>query len=298
MKFGKLKNIKLSSFLGVVTYLFPCDYRVFHILPDSTGASAIWVAQRVPDDHISAVANQFVIGEINVNDKENFIASSNIFSEAESAGLWSSTSGVPFHFSRIYGTDRHAQGYACTRRVWRVFTLAAPSLLSQFSPYSNGLATFGYGFQGTEAYPFSIKPDKLLTPQDIMNINRDQYENSPFDMTKGVDGGPFGDPMRFSPRSAVKDPENGITKEEYRQGLGFQRAISLWRTAYSTVTQSRKHLPDELGAVTWIAPYAPHFSTFVPVYASAPSAPSSLKTGTQCKILNFNFLLYKVVVQV
>ena len=35
--------------------------------------------------------------------------------------------------------------------------------------------------------------------------------------------------------------------------------------------------------VAWIAPYAPHHSTFVPVYASAEKTPSSLNTGTQCK---------------
>jgi hypothetical protein len=56
-------------------------------------------------------------------------------------------------------------------------------------------------------------------------------------------------------------------------------------TAYSTVTQSRSFLPDVVGAVTWIAPYAPHHSSFVPVYASAPVTPSSLNTGTQCKAL-------------
>ena len=121
-------------------------------------------------------------------------------------------------------------------------------------------------------------------------------------------------------------------------GVGFERPISLWRTAYSTVTQSRSDLPDAIGAgvyivvlvylvlviyvvlayylhfdilyhrnirfimhhfilyitlsytpaytytVAWIAPYAPHHSTFVPVYASAEKTPSSLNTGTQCKL--------------
>ena len=52
--------------------------------------------------------------------------------------------------------------------------------------------------------------------------------------------------------------------------------------AYSTVTQSRASLPDVVGALTWIAPYAPHHSSFVPVYASAPVTPSSMNTGTQC----------------
>jgi dipeptidase len=48
---------------------------MFHLMPDDTGASAVWVAQRVPDEHITAVANQFVIGQVNLDDKENFMAS-------------------------------------------------------------------------------------------------------------------------------------------------------------------------------------------------------------------------------
>ncbi len=37
---------------------------MFHMSPDDTGASAVWVAQRVPDDHITVVTNTFRIREI------------------------------------------------------------------------------------------------------------------------------------------------------------------------------------------------------------------------------------------
>ncbi len=102
-----------------------------------------------------------------------------------------------------------------------------------------------------------------------MNINRDQYDGSEFDLSQGPDAGPFGDTMRYPPRSEMKDKENGINKLENSQALGFQRPISLWRTSYSTVTQSRRGLPNAVGAVTWIAQYAPHFASFLPVYAAA-----------------------------
>ena len=78
----------------------------------------------------------------------------------------------------------------CTRRVWRVFTLAAPSL--QLSPYTDTFGTFGYGLDGSLPYPFSVKPDRLLTVQDIYRMARDQYEGTQFDLTNGTDAGPFG----------------------------------------------------------------------------------------------------------
>ena len=72
---------------------------MFHVLPDDTGASAVWIAQRVPDDHITVVANQFVIAEFDLTDSKNFLGSSNIVDVATRARLWSPEQG-PMNFAR------------------------------------------------------------------------------------------------------------------------------------------------------------------------------------------------------
>ena len=48
----------------------PEDAWIFHISPDDTQESAIWVAQHVPSDHIAVVANMFVIREIDLNSSD------------------------------------------------------------------------------------------------------------------------------------------------------------------------------------------------------------------------------------
>ena len=67
---------------------------------------------------------------------------------------------------RTFGTNRHTSAFGCTRRVWRVLTLAAPSLLPIFSAYTDGWQSIGYGEKLDQPYPFSVKPDRyaaLLT---------------------------------------------------------------------------------------------------------------------------------------
>lgn len=38
-------------------------------------------------------------------------------------------------------------------------------------------------------YPFSVKPDYLLSARDLMRYQRDHYEGTPYDLTQGLAGG-------------------------------------------------------------------------------------------------------------
>lgn len=51
---------------------------VFHVAPDDTGSSAIWVAQRVPFGQVAVVQNQFVIRKVDPNSDE-FMFSDNLW---------------------------------------------------------------------------------------------------------------------------------------------------------------------------------------------------------------------------
>lgn len=275
----------------------PNEAWIFHINPDDTHESAVWVAQRVPDDEIAAIANMFVISSIDLTKPDYYMASSNVYDVAIRSGLWSPDSGEEFSYLKVYGVNPGASADGCTRRVWRVFTLANPTL--PLSPFTDGYGSFGYGEDGSQPYPFSVKPEKPLHLQDIFKILRDNYDGTAFDLVNGIDAGPFGDVIRSGPNSIrvvsyplalppapaypLQDPINGMTAEDYKTTVFPNRPISLWRTAYASIAQSRGSLPDSLGAVTWIASNAPHHSTFVPVYASVETVPTSLTNTTQYK---------------
>jgi dipeptidase len=117
---------------------------VFHIHPDDTGASAVWVAQRVPDSDIAAIANQFIIHQVNLSDTQNFLGSRNMVDVAIRAHLYNPKVDGPFDFTRVYSHPLVPDHYYATRRQWRVLTLANKHL--KLSPYTDE-----YGLD----YPFS-----------------------------------------------------------------------------------------------------------------------------------------------
>jgi dipeptidase len=226
------------------------------------GDGAIWVAVRVPDGYISCHANKARIGEFPLNDPENCVYSDNVISFAIEKGYYDPNSGEPFRFNEAYcpSTPKN-QRYADTR-VWSIFKRAAPS--QDFSP------DYHRAVEGAEPYPLWIKPDKKLSLTDVFSLMRDHYEGTPYDMTKGIDAGPYGTPNRWRPMHWMVD------SVEY----AWERPISTQQTGYSFVSQSRSWLPDPIGGVLWYGVDDTYTSCYFPLYCGIDSLPKPFTVGT------------------
>ena len=103
--------------------------------------------------------------------------SSNLFAVASRNKLWSKADGL-LDFKHTYGRTRGHPPYA-TRRVWRVYNMLAPSITLP----ANSSDEWG------DLLPFSVKVDEPIGPEDLMRVQRDHYEGTPFDLTKGLAAG-------------------------------------------------------------------------------------------------------------
>lgn len=225
--------------------------------PKSGKPGAVWCAQRVPDDHVSVCPNESRIGEIDLDRPDYFMASLNVISYAVENGFYDPKSGKPFNWKKTYSPSEYsATSSGGTRaRLWRFFELVAPS--RNFSPDTPNME-----------FPFSVKPDKKLSLQDVIDITRDKYQGTPLDPAEGLRGGPFSNP-NYHPRPVSADNKTYNTP----------RTISVNRAEYTTVTQSRNWLPDAIGGIVWLAFGAQDTACYMPLYAGITEIPHSFSIG-------------------
>ena len=184
----------------------------------------IWAAWRMPDDHIFAAANRARLRHLDLTDTENVMACPDIVDYAVKNGFIAEKDVNKKDFSPADVYTPSSALYA-TRREWRVFSLAAPD-------------TFKLGPDEMD-YPMSIKPDKKLSVQDIFEIKGDWYAGTPFDLSKVIQAGPWGNPIRFA-NSSKKNPE-----------ASWERSINMMRTTYVHIAQVRGDLPAEVRGISW-----------------------------------------------
>jgi dipeptidase len=231
--------------------------------PGKGKTGAVWVAQRVPDDHVSVNANASRILEINLSDPDHFMASGNVLEVAVENGWWHESQG-PFRFAYAYAPESRTS-LASRRREWRVFDLVAPSL--KLDP-------------NAENYPFSVKPDQPVTLAKLISIFKDYYEGTEFNFVKDITLADDSGRMVISPLADPFMPYDMNRVFRINGGWGWrgERTIARWYTMYATIIQSREWLPDEIGGVVWLAMDNVASSIYIPVYCSVTDLPTPYKT--------------------
>lgn len=228
---------------------------------------ALWVAMQIPDGYISGHANQARITTFpfqkvnNFNDpKQVVFHSPDVITFAKEKGYYKGED-KDFSFSDTYAPLDYSALRFCEARVWSGFRRANASMDKYFS-YVNG--------ESKERMPLWIKPDKKLSVKDVMELMRDHYQGTYFDMTKDAGAGPYKCPYRWRPMTWKLDTTQYC----------HERAISTQQTGFSFVSQSRSWLPAPIGGVLWFGMDDTYSTVYVPMYCGITRTPHSFAVGT------------------
>lgn len=226
--------------------------------PNNKGA--VWVAVRIPDGYVSGHANQARITQFPLNDPENCLYAKDVISFARQKGYFDGKD-ADFSFSDAYAPLDFGAVRFCDARVWSLFRRCNSSM-DKYISYIQG--------ENLDRMPLYIKPDKKLSVHDVMELMRDHYEGTPLDMTKGIAAGPYGSPYRWRPLTWSADGN------EYFN----ERPISTPQTGFSFISQSRAHLPREIGGVLWFGLDDTYMTVYVPMYTNMTRIPKQYAAGT------------------
>lgn len=214
---------------------------------------AVWVAVRVPDDCISAHANQARIQQFDLNDKENCVYSSDVISFAREKGYFNGVN-KDFSFANAYAPLDFGARRFCEARVWSFFNKYTDQG-EAFLPYILG--------ETDKPMPLFIKPTRKLSVNDVKEMMRDHYEGTPLDITKDFGAGPYKMPYRLSPLTFK------VGDKEYFN----ERPISTQQSGFSFVAQMRSFKPNPIGGVLWFGLDDANMTAFTPVYCCTTKSP-------------------------
>ena len=220
----------------------------------------VWVALRIPDDMICGHANQSRITTFNMKDKENVRYSKNVVSYARKMG-WFSGKDEDFSYNAAYATPDFSGRRICDARVWQFFNRYADGM-DRYIPWAEGRDA------NAEVMPLWVKPNRLLTVQDVETAMRDHFEDTPFSLDQDMGGGIWEMPYRPTPLYFKVDG-----KEYFNE-----RPVSTQQAGFVYVSQMRSWLPRQVGGCFWFANDDGNMVPFTPVYCCATESPRPYNT--------------------
>ncbi len=247
---------------------------------------AVWVARLIPNGYVSGHANQARITTFpfqkknNWNDpKQTVFHSPDVISFAKENRFYKGKE-VDFSFSDVYNPLNFGGARYCDARVWSFFRKISREIRENeaYTQYALGRFNYGDRFDDdgrnpngyvTNRLPLWVKPDSLVSLQQVMAAMRDHYEDTPLDMRNDPGAGPFELPYRWRPMEFKVDSATYLC----------ERAIATQQTGYSFVAQSRSWLPAPIGGVFWFGVDDTDGCVYAPMYCGIQEIPESFSWG-------------------
>ncbi len=203
--------------------------------------------------------------EIDLGDQDSFMASSNYMQVAIDNGWYDPQAGRPFVWQDAYSPP--ATGEWAINRLWLFYSTVAPSLKEwpdrKLDKPFKGYDAYHHPIEPLSFYPFSVKPEKKLSVQDVIKFQRSVFEGTIYDMTADTDW-------------LVPDEEGKLVKSplttpfptsHLRQLLDITWHRNVSKGGYGMVAQLRSWLPNSIGGVYWLYLDNQYVSTYVPIHA-------------------------------
>ena len=259
-----------------LTIADPHEVWHFEIFGSGPGKpSALWAAQRIPDDHVGVSANIPRIGKIDFKDSKNFMYSHDLQDRLKKLGYWDGKE----EFVMWKAVSNNQKAYAI--REFFILSHMAPSL--------------NLNMDGAEL-PFSVKPDKKVDVREVLAFYRQTYEGSPYDQMQNLkvdvtrrnaDGTTYTETITSPATSNYMSNDMRDLLNALKPGVvERQRTVAIIACSYSQVMQLRSWLPDAVGGVAHFAFDNPGQSPRMPIYSGTLSLPASFAICGQHRYRN------------
>ena len=211
-----------------------------------------YVAVKVPEDKYAVFANTYYLGHVDLNDKENVIASKDVEKVAKESGNYKTDKDGNFHIAKSYGPEKYAEGD-------RSRTYAGITLLDPDSKVT-------YEDDEYELFRSPTDPNKKYTLEDAFALQRNRFEHL---------NGRFVPDDQIGVKKQGDDGSNDtVRKDQYKYALGNENVID------AHVYQINPNLPKSFGGTVWLGMGPSRNTPYVPFYGNVKDTYEAFKPQT------------------
>jgi dipeptidase len=221
---------------------------------------AVWVAQRVPDGSVVAMANRVKTKVFPKNDPENCRYSADVVNFARELGLYQGEDDESFNFQATYSIASPASTHFSQSRVLDIYSHLLPNREDFYNTYINYVMSGGVGLNDTnDDLPLWIQPQQKLTLNDVRDRLSSHFEGTSLEYGPDLASGLFSSPYRPKP----------LTWEYQKKTYLNERPVANEFTGTSFISVIRGWMPLPLQAIVWVGMDDSSTCPRYPVYASS-----------------------------